>query len=149
MIWRMRWCRMTWFRKGECSRLSAQHKKNDLWSSECVRTVGIQSMEVSEDERSWRVGLCIDSQEFSQVVRSSPSWGKCNREKSYVLKITHNISKDWWQQSTKWFLNVASKMVNFIGVVSRCFVYFKARKFRSPMNQSVRGSLEFKGTLID
>ena len=34
-----------------------------------MRTVGIQRMVVLEDERSWRVG--IDSQEFSQVVKSS------------------------------------------------------------------------------
>ena len=32
-------------------------QENDLWPSECVPTVEIQRIEVSEEERIWRVGL--------------------------------------------------------------------------------------------
>ena len=48
-----------------------------------MRAVGIQRMEVSEDEQSWRVG--IDSQEFSQVVRSSRVEAIITERREFVL----------------------------------------------------------------
>ena len=35
----MRWCWMTWFRKGECSRLSAQHNDHNTPSATCMTQI--------------------------------------------------------------------------------------------------------------
>ena len=58
MIWRMRWCWMMWFSKGECP-VPAQHKKSGNTENGSIRR--------------WAklVGWLMDCQEFSQVVRSS------------------------------------------------------------------------------
>ena len=42
-------------------------------------------MEILEDEQSWRVALYIDSQQFSQVVRSSRVEAILTERKEFAL----------------------------------------------------------------
>ena len=75
----MRWCWMTWFRKGEYSRLSAQHKKMIFDQvSECVQW----------EYREWKYRKMSEvgglAYRFSGVQSSSQeqsSWGNYNRAK--------------------------------------------------------------------
>ena len=79
MIWRIRWCRMTWFRKGKWSRLSAQRKKIAYdQTSVCVQW----------EYREWKYQKMSEvgglAYRFSGVQTSSQeqsSWGNYNREK--------------------------------------------------------------------
>ena len=75
----MRWCWMTWFSKGECSRLPAQHKK---------MTFDQVSVCVLWEYREWKYQKMSEvgrlAYGFSGVQSSSQeqlSWGTRNREK--------------------------------------------------------------------
>ena len=74
---------MTWFRKGECSRLSAQHKK---------MTFDQASVCVQREYREWKYQKMSEvgglAYRFSGVQSSSQeqsSWGNYNREKRVLL----------------------------------------------------------------
>ena len=52
MIWRMRWCWMTWFHKGECSRLSEQHKKKTIQFTKLTKVILFCPVSPSPDNHS-------------------------------------------------------------------------------------------------
>ena len=75
---------MTCFRKEECSRLPAQHKEMTFdQASVCVQWE-YREWKYQKMSESWRVGL-IDSQEFSQVVRSSRVEAIITERREFVL----------------------------------------------------------------
>ena len=88
----MRWCWMTWFRKGERFRLPAQHKK---------MTFDQASVCVQWKYREWKYQKMSEvgrlAYRFSGVQSSSQeqsSWGNYNREKSLYC-IRESMGNQW------------------------------------------------------
>ena len=69
MIWRIRWCWMTWFRRESVPDCRRSIRKWPLTKRVCAYSGNTEN----ESIRKWAklAGWLIDSQEFSQVVRSS------------------------------------------------------------------------------
>ena len=78
----MRWCWMTWFRKGKCSRLPAQHNKMTFDKRVCAYRGNTENGSI----RKWAklAGWLINSQ-FSQVVRSSRVEATITERREFVL----------------------------------------------------------------
>ena len=79
MIWRMRWCCMTWFCEGKCTRLPAQHEK---------MTFDQASVCVQWEYRDWKYQKISEVGRLAYrflVLQSSSqeqsSWSNYNREK--------------------------------------------------------------------
>ena len=88
MIWRMKWCWMTWFRKEECSRLPTKHKKMTFdQASACVQW----------EYREWKYQISkagVLAYRFSGGQSTSQElsiWGNYNRE-----KIVCTVSVNQW-----------------------------------------------------
>ena len=83
MIQRRGGCWVTWFRRGECSRLSAQLKK--MTSSQA--SMCVQRETENGSIRGWAkvAGWFIDYQKFRQVVRSSRDEATIIERREFVL----------------------------------------------------------------
>ena len=147
MIWRMRGCWMTWFRKGECSRLSAQHKKMTFDQvSVCIQWEYREwkYQKIQWEYREWKYRKMSEvgelSYRFSGVWSSSQeqsSWGNYNRKKrvcTVSMNQGNSMKRSKMKRNVVWVRNsqekVSSLFWTFCSLFRRCWGQPKRRELQ-------------------